>query len=473
MDEATRYGGFTVRTECNHCGNPLPLHGPLLTAPCPHCLEEAQIPAEVWKTILEDFDEQHESLSEGQGAVSVMMVDASNIRHEHKKHVPSCEKCGAPFGVNQLPVGTDTNFACTQCGDPASTHPVPQWLRRLVPTARQFYSTEPGAGGASALSLESAQSIKPVAMACPACGGSLAATTESERIMACRFCHTDVYLPDDVWRRLHPVATVKEWFIRFEGQTRAQLAEEKQAARQAKRNRRSQEKQRLRSEKERQTQLDAQAARQQRQLAEEREITRMKAFAYVASLLFVLSLVSVCALAWLQYSGSLDLGSGDLEGTVSTITTVLVLLACGVLLIIALAFAARPIKRATGYDGDWMLFCIWFWLPFALGMPGVGQLMALVRALILFRGKFGSSTITTNNTSTSSYAAVRLTRGEARPAAIVFLALALLYPLTMASLFAPAKLDALLQGEITMEQLNSRAPLPQTGVRGLQPQKPK
>ncbi len=439
MDEATRYAGFTVRTECNHCGNPLPLHGPLLAAPCPHCLEEAQIPAKVWRTILEDFDEQHESLSEGQGAVSVMVVDASNIRHEHKKHVPSCEKCGAPFGVNQLPVGTDTNFACTQCGDPASTHPVPKWLRGMVPTARQFYSTDPGAGGASTLSLESAQSIKPVAMACPACGGSLAATTESERIMACRFCHTDVYLPDDVWRRLHPVATVKEWFIRFEGKTRTQLAAEKQAARQLEQNRRTQEKEKLRAEKKQQSQQHAETAREQRQLSEMRDIARVKAWAYVASLLFVGSLAVTTLLAWPEYSGSL---APHLRAPAIVIPLLIALFA---LLVVTLVLVGRPILKSTRYGGSWMLFCTWFWVPFALFMPVVGQIFALVRALILFRGRFSSSTITTNNVSTASYAAVRLPHGEGRPAAPFFLALALLYPLTMMSLFVPTQLRAFIQ----------------------------
>jgi hypothetical protein len=305
--------------------------------------------------------------------------------------------------------------------------------------------------------------------------------------MACRFCHTDVYLPDDVWRRLHPVATVKEWFIRFEGQTRAQRAADKRAKRDAKRTRREQQQKRQRAEQRERGQQQAQAAREQRRLEENREIGRMKAVAYVASLFFVLALSIIGLVGWREYHDNPTFAQSDAEASASALTgyaymhraaslepevIVAMLVGAFLLLILVLASVARPIKRATGYDGSWMLFCIWFWLPFALVMPAVGQIMALARALILFRGKFSASTVTTNNTSTKSYDAVHLTRGEGRPAAIVFLALALLYPLAMASLFAPAKLDALLQGELTMEQLNSGAPVPQT-VRGLQPQESK
>jgi hypothetical protein len=40
----------------------------------------------------------------------------------------------------------------------------------------------------------------------------------------CQYCKTDVYLPDDLWRRLHPVKTMAPWFVRFEGRSRAELA---------------------------------------------------------------------------------------------------------------------------------------------------------------------------------------------------------------------------------------------------------
>ncbi len=54
-----------------------------------------------------------------------------------------------------------------------------------------------------------------------------------------------------------------------------------------------------------------------------------------------------------------------------------------VVLLIALAVATlmvnRPIQIATQRDQTWLVFVTWFWLPFVLLMPGVGQVMALVR----------------------------------------------------------------------------------------------
>lgn len=470
MSDPIRYAGFTVRTECSHCGNPLPLHGPLLSVLCPSCLKEAQIPEAIWQPILEAFDEIHQDLADRGGGASAMTIEALPVRHEHKKRAPACEKCGAPFAVHRLPVGTDQDFSCTQCGDPASTHPVPEWLRRIVPTARQFYSTDPGAGRtkAGALSLDPETAIKPVVMACPSCGGSLAATAKSERIMSCRYCRADVYLPDEVWRRLHPVAIVKEWFIRFEGKTRTELAAESQAIRDAERQRRDRKQQREQAERNRRDRLAVEAVRERDALESDREITRMKKYGYIASLLLALDLAAISLASMLRHLGILNLGVVDPE-----LAVVVLLGSAGVILIVALVLVARPIKKATQYDTDWMVFCIWFWVPFSLFMPAIGQLMALVRAVILFRGKFGASTITTNNVSTCHYDAVRLERAEARPAAIVFLTLALLYPLTMASLFAPKELHAFVAGDLDVAEMVDTFGTSTNPPRGLQLPPPK
>jgi len=460
MSERSRYAGFTVRTECNHCGNPLPLHGPVLSTLCPKCLQEAQVPASAWRVILEAFDEEHGSLAPGQGAVSSALVDGLSIRHEHKKHLPACEKCAAPFSVEQLPVGTSMDFSCTQCGDPANTQPVPAWLQALVPSARQFYSTDPATRAGNGLSLDAERAIKPVAMACPSCGGSLAATTESERIMVCRFCQTDVYLPDEVWRRLHPVVTVQEWFIRFEGLTRSQRAAVTRARDEAQKRDAANAKRAAADQRKRAAVRRNAAIELDQALALRREIAGMKWPAYVASVLFVLSLLGVFGLGRLKFLGTTPVGL-DLNELILPLLGVAV-----VLLVLALALGARPIQRATGNNGSWMVFCIWFWVPFALAMPVVGQIMALARAFILFRGEFGASTITSNNAGTESYAAVTLENHEGRPAALVFLALALLYPLTMASVFAPQAVDSLLHGDVSGFQ-SGEPDMPQTEVRGL------
>ena len=47
--------------------------------------------------------------------------------------------------------------------------------------------------------------------------------------MECGYCNSEVYVPDAVWKRLHPVRKTEEWFVCFEGKNKMQL----QAARRA------------------------------------------------------------------------------------------------------------------------------------------------------------------------------------------------------------------------------------------------
>src|SRR5258708_39741314 len=57
-------------------------------------------------------------------------------------------------------------------------------------------------------------------MTCPQCGGALHIPADTNRTTTCQFCSVDFYLPDDLWRRLHPVKVVEPWCVRFEGRTR-------------------------------------------------------------------------------------------------------------------------------------------------------------------------------------------------------------------------------------------------------------
>jgi hypothetical protein len=53
---------------------------------------------------------------------------------------------------------------------------------------------------------------KPILFTCPSCGGNLK-IDGSERTITCSFCDSSIYLPDDLWHRMHPVKTVSRWYI--------------------------------------------------------------------------------------------------------------------------------------------------------------------------------------------------------------------------------------------------------------------
>lgn len=219
--QARRFAGFTMRTECTRCGMPLPLNAPAEVVTCNQCQTEVRVPAALWSYALERF-ECDERPPAGKMRTEVATVAGFSLQLQVANMKPLCEKCSAEYPVEAVAGDAATDFACTSCGDPASTWPAPDWLRKGVPTLRQIISTDPGGATAAtgqALDGQLTEEPAPVAMACPQCAGSLRITAKHERIVPCQFCNTDVFLPDEVWRRLHPVKTVQWWFASFEGRT--------------------------------------------------------------------------------------------------------------------------------------------------------------------------------------------------------------------------------------------------------------
>jgi hypothetical protein len=229
-----RYGSLAARTECNHCGAPLPLDAPALEVTCAQCSGRVSVPAETWGAMLTELDEQIDQLGEGQGRTANTVIGGQKLVYEIKREMPHCEKCGTALEIAAWRVGTSRNLACTQCGDPASTEPAPSWLSQTAPNARQLYRVDPapGLGGSSGVALPLPAAPQPIALACPSCGAGLHITVENPRLTPCEFCGADVYLPDPVWHQLHPVKVVTPFYVRFEGQThgeRRQLEEAERA----------------------------------------------------------------------------------------------------------------------------------------------------------------------------------------------------------------------------------------------------
>jgi hypothetical protein len=412
MNTSARYGGFTLRTDCNACGQPVPLNGPAEHAHCDSCQKELPLPNRLWSAVLEELDEAHDRLADGSGKAGTRDVSGFSLHYSYRRTIPRCEKCQQPFATDRLAPGSARDFCCVHCGDGASTAPAPAWLRALVPTATQIYSVDrglaqaEGAGPAPAV----ADAPRPVVMACPQCGGSLKLTSEAARLLPCQFCKTDVYLPDELWRRLHPARIAREWYVRFDGKTRAQLDEEAKAKSRAER-----------------AERDAAAAftrAHEQSLAAEKldvEIAALVRRGYAACAVLWAVMGTTAAWMWL---------APQLEGVTREVALEVGLPLVGVslvVLVVTLFLASRPVKVRTKYDGTMMMFIVWFFVVFGLTMPVAGSAICFVVAIKRFVGTLGGSTIRSNGHSTS-YEPIKMLRGETYPLGVAYLALALLWP---------------------------------------------
>jgi hypothetical protein len=200
-----RHASFTLRAQCAHCGGPLPLLGPLREVPCEACGKTTPITANEWGRILMFASR----------CVSSMNIGRHEIASGFAPHAkPACASCATPMPLDALAIGTDTSAKCA-CGEALVTYPAPAWLRDELPALVQLYGADREASTTPATRAH----VEPVVMACPKCGGSLDIAADAQRTTKCTFCSASIYLPDDLWRALHPVKTVRAWTLAFEGGT--------------------------------------------------------------------------------------------------------------------------------------------------------------------------------------------------------------------------------------------------------------
>ncbi len=217
-----RYGCFEIRTTCRSCGQPIPINGPFKTLSCSACFENMDLSTEIIAGFLNDFEEDYESLSEGEGQGGTLMSGGGTFEYAYWLLKPRCSSCKTPLPIPGNS-GSST-IKCTECNSVYYVYPIPEFLRKHVPSAKFCFSLEPPQENESSVSLKiDEDSLRPVVMACPKCGAALSVSSGSERIMNCSYCNSDVYTPDAVWKRLHPIRKSEEWFVSFEGKNNKQL----------------------------------------------------------------------------------------------------------------------------------------------------------------------------------------------------------------------------------------------------------
>ncbi len=218
MSNKQRLGIFKVIATCPHCGNPVPVNGPQCKPICPSCLKKVEINTQTWKQILEEYLEDYDNLKPGDGNSSTIMGDLTLKCTSVKLPPPdpACPKCETNWNLIEIIDGMDSVITCKKCGHTAPTFPPPDWLHKNVDAVRQIFFADRDTGDATENTVNlNAESVKPIALACPQCNGGLLITAQTDRIMKCKYCNVDVFLPDALWKKLHPSKEAKYWLVRF------------------------------------------------------------------------------------------------------------------------------------------------------------------------------------------------------------------------------------------------------------------
>ena len=196
---------------CPKCDDSIKINGPLRKIHCNACQNNFEIPVKYWKENLSDALEWIiTDMDEGQG-YNMKQFGQFETNWSLYELAPRCDNCGTAFSIKNIVVKKEEELTCKDCGTKGSIAPVPEWLKNAVPSADflvnaqlddDLGSKEPAISGGIALN-------------CPQCKGSLIIDGK-DRLVPCRYCGVNIYLPDDLWLRLHPVSVKKRWFLVYD-----------------------------------------------------------------------------------------------------------------------------------------------------------------------------------------------------------------------------------------------------------------
>ncbi len=196
--------------KCPECDTSVHIEGPYRKVFCGTCQSDIEFPEEVWVDLLEDVSKEISEFKPGEGTNS-NIFGHFNMKVTYGRLVPYCSKCKRDFNIEDDYNGTD-KMTCPDCGTVMPAFAAPDWFRKALEGAILIAGAWPEM---KEVEKEDKPVSDPVAFTCPQCAGSLMIDGKA-RLGNCEYCEPRVYLPDDLWLRLHPVKKKTRWFVGFE-----------------------------------------------------------------------------------------------------------------------------------------------------------------------------------------------------------------------------------------------------------------
>jgi hypothetical protein len=230
---------FEVHCSCPKCASPVPLNALVQKVTCGACQAEVDNPL-VARLSRRSFHLgalevlRHRSTEAGRRTASLVGVEPgrelevllngrgpASFAGRVEWAEPSCPLCRGrlPLPEQLAAAAAAGRVVCPQCGEAGVAIVVRPVPRPLVPPHLDFVTHAIGEDpellpGARA-NVAAPSAAKPVLFPCPACNASLPVDGTS-RTVECTYCRATAYLPDDLWRRLHPPRRIERWYLWIE-----------------------------------------------------------------------------------------------------------------------------------------------------------------------------------------------------------------------------------------------------------------
>lgn len=199
-----------ILRKCEECGGSMPINGWAERIKCNACGKAGRQPADFWRSYLAEHVEEARAPRKAAGA-NVLGGAHGSGSVQCWNTLPLCRSCSMLLPWNAVLEAhgrarpdAPVEIKCLGCGEPHRGRPAPPQALSVLPDL-VFLLGETSAEAA-------VEAAKPVVFSCPSCTASLKIDGE-KRIVRCKFCESDVYLPEDLWRHLHPSVRRGRWWL--------------------------------------------------------------------------------------------------------------------------------------------------------------------------------------------------------------------------------------------------------------------
>lgn len=201
-----------IRTQCRRCSQPVHVNALANRVHCGSCQNDIELSWEAWAAMLKDAIQDVPKYQAGTGGrVQIVRGPAAGMTVEYARFDPYCFACKTDFDPELLREHVGKEYPCPGCKKGAFVRALPEDARSSLPSIAFLVAEDPSC---FTVGDHKPAPAKAIVFACPSCGGGLK-LDGTQRMVDCTFCQSSVYLPDDLWLRLHPVSTIRRWFFWF------------------------------------------------------------------------------------------------------------------------------------------------------------------------------------------------------------------------------------------------------------------
>lgn len=201
--------GLEISTRCKSCGNVVAVNAFVPVVVCGACDRRLSLDDTRWHLLLDDPAREGPAMPSMTERSGPLTTEDGLFQRVYRRQDVSCTGCGSPLPSDRLRAMAPRGSGfCPSCAAPVVVRAAPP------PLAAMGVAALVGEDRVQLAGPDAPSAGEAVPIACATCGGGLR-VDGTQRLVHCPFCRGSQYLPDDLWRRLHPSRPVVRWSLVF------------------------------------------------------------------------------------------------------------------------------------------------------------------------------------------------------------------------------------------------------------------